>query len=506
MKNYSFITLTLIVSSLISISSLTFAQVESLTGLPIIRNYLPSEHGGTPQNWAIVQDKRGIMYFANTGGVLEYDGSSWRIIQIENEVARTIAIDSSGTIFVGGLDQFGFLKPDLNGKLTYTSLINYLPFEQRNFGDVWTIWPVPNGVYFQTTSHIFFYKNSILYSTGNDSERVKIWESKSIFTPAFLVNGKYFVPESGTGLCTIINDSIKLINDGERFKDLTIYSMLPLKDGLRNKKQVLIGTENGFYVYDGAKFLSFKTEADQYIIKNQLYFRGAILSDDSYAFGTQNGGLVLIDKHGKLLKIINKSTGLNDNTVWFVYQGSAEELWLGLNNGISRVNYPTSLTLLDSHFGLDGTLFAVNEHHKKFYVTSANGVYYTEKSNETDYKSTFNKIAGINSESWQILDLGESQIVATTNGVYSLVNKRAEQIKTSWRFAYSFCRSKVDENLIYVGLHDGLATLQLVNGNWIDGGRVPGISEIVFYIIEENDGTIWLSTFNKAQSRRMRWK
>ena len=143
--------------------SIIFAQQINLTGLPIIRNYPSSEHGGTPQNWAIVQDKRGIMYFANTGGLLEYDGSSWRLIPIENEAARTVAIDSSGTIYVGGVDQFGFLEPDLTGKLKYTSLVNLLPVDERNFGDVWTIWAVNSGVYFQTASHIFFYKNCIIF-------------------------------------------------------------------------------------------------------------------------------------------------------------------------------------------------------------------------------------------------------------------------------------------------------------------------------------------------------
>ncbi len=475
-----------------------FAQGIDLTGLPIIKNYSPSEHGGTPQNWAIVQDKRGIMYFANTGGLLEYDGSSWRLIQIENEVARTVAIDSVGTIFVGGVDQFGFLKPDTSGKLNYNSLINLLPDTDRNFGDVWTIWPANNGVYFQSTSHIFFYSNSILYPEDDKTEAVKIWKSKSIFSPAFFVNGKYFVPEIKTGLCTIVNDSLKLVEGGDRFIDLTIYSMLPIKDGLSKKNQILIGTQNGFYIYHNSVFSSFKTEVDKYIIKNQLYFRGAVLSDDTYAFGTQNGGLVVMDQYGKLLKIINKTTGLNDNTVWFVYPGVTGELWLGLNNGISRVNYPASLTLLDSHFGLDGSLYSVNEHRSKFYVTSANGVYYTEKTDETDYKSTFKKIDRINSESWQILDLEKYQFIATTNGVYKLTDVNAELINTSWRFAYSFCRSNTDENLIYVGLHDGLATLQFVNGKWIDGGRVPGISEIIFYIIEDDDGAIWLSSLNKG--------
>lgn len=479
-------------------SPVIFPQEVKLSGLPIIRNYPPSVHGGTPQNWAIVQDQRGIMYFANTGGLLEYDGSSWRIIEIENEVARTVAIDSNGTIFVGGVDQFGLLEPDQYGKLKYRSLINYLPIESRNFGDIWTIWPVKDGVYFQSTSHIFFFKNSILYSSSGETDMMKIWETNSIFSPAFFVNDRYFVSEMQTGLCEITDGTIKLVNDGERFKNLTIYSMLPFIEGSNSKKKILIGTENGFFLYDSSGISVFKTEADNYIINNQLYFRGAILRDGSYAFGTQNGGLVMLDKRGKLLKIINKTTGLNDNTVWFVYPSLTGELWLGLNNGVARINYPTSLTIMDSHFGLDGTLYAVNEHRGKIYVTSANGVYFANKTEDADYKSTFKKIDGINSESWQILDLGDFQFVATTNGVYKITGTRADQIKSSWRFAYSFCRSEVDKNIIYVGLHDGLAVLQLVNGEWTDGGKIPGISEIVYYIVEENNGTIWLSTLNKG--------
>ncbi len=475
-----------------------FAQAVNLTGLPIIRNYPPSENGGTTQNWAIVQDRRGVMYFANTGGLLEYDGSTWRMIEVENEVARTVAIDSAGTIFVGGVDQFGILVPDESGSLKYKSLINFIPVEERDFGDVWTIWPVNEGVYFQTKSHIFFYDNSILYSEENNSGEVKSWESKTIFSPAFFVNDIYYVPEIGIGLCSIKDGNLKLVRGGERFKDLTIYSMLPFDDQLKNNNKFLIGTDNGFFIYDGGGITSFKTEADDYIIKNQIYFRGAILKDDSYAFGTQNGGLVIMDKNGKLLKIINKTNGLNDNTVWFVYPSKTGELWLGLNNGIARINYPTSLTTLDSHFGLDGTLLAVSEVNNIFYVTSANGVYYTDKIRNTDYRSTFKNIQGINSESWYTLDIEEYQLVATTNGVFKISGTNAELIKTSWRFAYSFCRSQIDKNIIYVGLHDGIAILQLLNGEWTDGGKIPGVSEIVFYIVEEKDGTIWLSSFNKG--------
>ena len=486
---------------LFTTNSFLLSQNIYLEGLPLIKNYLPSEHGGTPQNWGIVQDKRGVMYFANTAGVLEYDGVNWRLIEIENGVARTIAIDDKGTIFVGGIDQFGYLQPNAQGKLEYQSLISLLPVEQKNFGDIWSIWPSKQGVFFQSASYLFLIKNPIESLSNKESYGVKHWKSKSVFNPAYIVDDNFFMLEAGTGLLTLKGDSLILANDGERFANSTIYSMLDFSGSDQHNsgtKKILLGTDEGFYIYDRNTASSFKTEADNYVIKNQLYFRGAILNDNTYAFGTQNGGLVVIDSNGKLKKIINKFSGLNDNTVWYVYPGIAGELWLATNNGISRINYPSPLTILDSHFGLDGVIYSLNEHRGKIYITTTNGIYYTSGSGNFNLNSTFRKIDGVNSESWEILDLGDYQLVGTTNGVFKIDDIKSTQIKSDWRFAYSLYQSKLDKNLIYVGLHDGIATLRLNNGEWIDGGRIPGVTEIILGIVEDAEGTVWLSTLNKG--------
>ena len=478
-----------------------FAQDLSLAGLPLIKNYLPSEHGGTPQNWGIVQDKRGVMYFANTAGVLEYDGVSWRLIEVENEIARTIAIDDKGTIFVGGIDQFGYLQSDTKGKLEYKSLISLIPVEQRNFGDIWSIWPCRDGVFFQSASHLFLIKDPLQSLSEKKSDAVKHWKSKSVFNPAYLVYNNFYILESGSGLLTLSGDSLKLINGGKQFTKSTIYSMLSFSDntlGGTDYKKILIGSETGFYTFDGSTISPFRTEADDYIIKNQLYFRGTILSNNTYAFGTQNGGLIVIDNQGNLKKIINKFSGLNDNTIWYVYSGKAGELWLATNNGIAKINYPSPLTLLDSRFGLDGVIYAVSTHKGKIYVTTTNGIYITNNTEDQDYKSVFKKVEGINSESWQILDLDDYQLVGTTHGVYLLDDKKATQIISDWRFSYCFCQSAINKNIIYVGLHDGVATLRFKNGVWTDGGKIPGVTEIILSITEETNGAVWLSTYNKG--------
>ncbi|MCP5054033.1 MAG: hypothetical protein GY940_43090, partial [bacterium] len=102
-------------------------------GYKFIRGYAPEEYNGHPQNWCVTQDNQGIIYVANQGDLLAFDGVNWRRIAVPNQTARTVTIDDSGTVYVGGVNQLGFLEPDANGALRYVSLTKYLDKDKRNF-------------------------------------------------------------------------------------------------------------------------------------------------------------------------------------------------------------------------------------------------------------------------------------------------------------------------------------------------------------------------------------
>ena len=68
--------------------------LSEINGIPFIRNYGPKEYKANSQNWTIVQDNRGIMYFGNSAGILEYDGVNWRLIKTKDDaVVRMLAKD-----------------------------------------------------------------------------------------------------------------------------------------------------------------------------------------------------------------------------------------------------------------------------------------------------------------------------------------------------------------------------------------------------------------------------
>jgi len=121
MNKYIFIVILLLNSFVLS------AQINE-NGRPFIKNYSPEEYGAAGQTWAIVKDNRGVMYFGNNFGLLEYNGSRWKL-KYNPDFSTTIlslAKDNYGTLYFGAIGQFGMMIPDSTGELEFFSLSNFI--------------------------------------------------------------------------------------------------------------------------------------------------------------------------------------------------------------------------------------------------------------------------------------------------------------------------------------------------------------------------------------------
>src|SRR5262245_25839733 len=102
-------------------------------GRPLIRAfprraYESTEVPAGPQNFAVVQDRRGLIYVGNNLGILEYDGAGWRIVATPTiGVVLSLAVDEKGEIFAGLSDDVGHLVPNARGALEFVSLAGKLP-------------------------------------------------------------------------------------------------------------------------------------------------------------------------------------------------------------------------------------------------------------------------------------------------------------------------------------------------------------------------------------------
>ena len=124
-------------------------------GIPFLRTFSHRDYDSHPQNWTIVQDPRGVLFVGNTDGVLEFDGDTWRRVQVSNRsIVRSLAVDAEGTVYVGAVGELGRLSPDAKGQLVFESLVAELPAEHREFTDIWRTLATTEAIYFWTPSKL----------------------------------------------------------------------------------------------------------------------------------------------------------------------------------------------------------------------------------------------------------------------------------------------------------------------------------------------------------------
>jgi ligand-binding sensor domain-containing protein len=340
--------------------TLTFAQ-SPISGLPFVRTFHTVEYQAGIQNWALTQDKRGILYVANNFGLLEFDGVKWQRYRVKNGTkVRTVAIDARGRIYVGCQGDFGYFFPDESGQLTYVSLADSLEQRYRNFDEAWSIFIDKETVYFCTFSRIYIY-NGLTFS---------IAEPKSPLDLSFLVNRDLFVTLRQSGIGKLKGTELQLIKGGEYFKGVGVSSMTPL-----GTDYFLVSTfQDGIYTLD-------KGEVKPWNEKMQTLFREAHvnclirLKNGNFAVGTQNNGLLILNEDGSLIMQLTRGRGLENRTVLGLYEDDLHNLWVGQNNGISHVELGSPFTFISEQSGLPGTGYAAFLDNSTFYLGTNTGLY-----------------------------------------------------------------------------------------------------------------------------------
>ena len=74
----SFLKITVLSLIFSSLPLTIYSQPIFEKGYSTIINYSYKDYDHRPQNHAIIQDKRGVMYFGNNEGILEFNGTYWR--------------------------------------------------------------------------------------------------------------------------------------------------------------------------------------------------------------------------------------------------------------------------------------------------------------------------------------------------------------------------------------------------------------------------------------------
>ncbi len=435
-------------------------------GRPFIRAYAPSELGGAGQNWAMVQDRRGVVYVGSQSGVLEFDGANWRLIETPTlDTVRSLAIDDSGRIHVGAVGDSGYLAPDASGELHYVSLLDRVPKEARTFSDVWRTFATPQGVYFQTEEYVFRWAD----------DAIRVIRPVSRFYRSSLLDGRLYLAMPESGLNVLEGDTFRLL-PGTAALAREVYPVILRYDD----KRLLIGTRrNGLFLYNGATLVPFPTEVDAVIKANSLY-RGVRLANGTIGLATTGSGLAIIDRQGHRVTVLDEAHGLPSNSLYCLMVDREGALWSATERGIARIETPSPVSFFDRNDGYLGG-FDVTRHDGRLYFAEQSGVSYLHDATPGD-PSRISRIPGLVNQCWSFEEVKDPAgrrpaafVVACSDGLYEIQGTKAVPIRATTDDSYRssvLLTSKVDPTRLWVGLFDGLASFRWVDGHWIDEGRV----------------------------------
>ncbi|MCA1801453.1 MAG: response regulator [Rhodothermaceae bacterium] len=443
-------------------------------GQPYIQNFSPSVYNGGTQNFSIVQDEQGLIYVGNGWGVLAFDGVSWRLMRIPGQGAVRSLLVSNDRLYAGGVGEFGYFTADKTGRSTYVSLLDDIPAEYRNFKDVYDIIEWNHALFFRTRDTLFRLKEG----------EISVIETGVEFGRVFVLEDKMYVMQRSEGLMQISDEGMRLLPDGELFADKLVTSMLPY-----DETGILISTFNsGLFLYDGRGMKRLQSPADLFMREKQVR-DGIELQNGFYAYGTGTG-VVIIDKAGNICRGVNKAAGLIDELNISLFSDTQGGLWLALNNGIARIELLSPVTRFDDKSGIQSYVSSIIRHDGILYASTDREVLYLD---ETAFPFPgFKPVSGLATLSWSFLSVADHLLLGTQDGIYKIEKDKATRINSL--SAITLHNSLQNSNLVFAGLLDGLAAMRQEDGNWQYLGKIPGISERIYSIVEDESGAFWLGT------------
>ena len=443
----------------------------------VVQNFNKNDYESVKQNWAIAQSKEGYIYFGNHRTLLQYDGKNWISRDIRNFTIRSLHYDKKGEIlYVGGVNEFGYFHTDSLGNYQYYSLSKNL-LKNNSFKEIWKIYKIDDDIYFCSFSSIFIF-NTTQKHNGN-IQSIKL---NSLALHSFMYQNELYIQNR--------TDGVKILK-GEKLVDLSWGKFFAKKFIMFVKHfngKMLIGTyQNGLYLVDDGEItvLSRKNEFLTHKINVGLVTHNKVI------IGTRKNGVYIYDKDLRLVKHYNLDSGLNDNFVSNMMIDSKQDLWLSLNNGISRISLNNPFSEYRRYVNKEITIFDIKRFKEKLYLGTNEGLFvFNDKSFE--FESTI-----IKSKIKSMIIVDDKFYIAALSGLFRL--NGAEILKISNEQISLLVKSKLYKSRIYKhsARNDQLYVMNHSNNQFITKKKYP-LNAFVRTITEIDSFNLLIGTVNKG--------
>jgi len=452
-------------------------------GRPLFRHFDVTETGGASANWDVATGPDGLVYFANSRGVLIYNGVRWQIINTPQGLdARAIAITDNGKVYVGAKNDFGYLVPIGDDEWRYQSLLPAATLNETEFEETVSAIHVFN-------SSVFFITEKGLYRLSNN--KLEAWEPGAFQSRSFTAYEFLFANIRGSGLLRFTDNGFVPVEGGEIFSNSILRAVLPQTSG----KTILLGRSGNAYelVKDGNRFRVQSTATEIWKKLSTPSYSSIWKVPHGYV-AVSPDGMFFLDFSGQVISKIHQYNDAGNTKVRKVYPGPNGSIWVSLNRGGSLIDNPHRVTAWSEKNGLSGDVLSVSKLGETVYVGTDEGLFRTE-----DQNSQMQQISGLDFPIHGLSIFRKSSIrdhtsilAATETGLYEVANGTVRRVTDGLCLSVHVARNQ--PNRIVLGMENGLLMLDYTASEWFDRGYAPGSRAAITSLAEDNEGTLFSTT------------
>ena len=471
-------------------------------GLPGVVHFTEKDFEAGVQNWMITQDSLGVLYFANTEGLLTYNGNDWHLFPLPNKtLVRSLVIGNRGRVFTGGQDEIGYYFPGADGMLAYHSLKDYLPKSQQSFADVWNAGITGGSVYFRCTDRI------IAIDTALEKRRSVVYPAPSEWIYMACVGQGVIAQDRKQGLLMYRQGKWKVLVP-TAFNNQVITAILPAPSG----GYLITTLKHGIYYLQGTKLNPIALPPT--IAAAHIYAATSIKgSQQDFAFGTTSAGVYIIhltadnihntnkeprdkpystsdkitlniSQHYPIASVtrhFNSDSRLQNNNVLSLFVDQEQNLWLGLDKGIDLVDYNSFIQTISPVYNTPSACYTALIYKDQLVIGTSDGLYKAPlslpiSSDLSFSRGHFTKVGGSSGQVWGLYSTGDHLLMGHNEGLFQADGDQVRPIYKQegvWLFQAVPGASKKSGPWI-TGNYAGMELLKDSLGRIVDAGRVPG--------------------------------
>jgi hypothetical protein len=429
--------------ALLVVVNVAFAQ----QGNYYLSHYSPTDERVNYTTFGIAQDSKGIIYYANKNGVLEFDGRNWSMVPTHGPVFTIASLGAE--IYAGGYTGFGKLVIGEDN----TKSFQLLSEKQPNATQIFSSLTLKDKVYFLNDRSLF-----ILTKDGAVSAVVNAKPGEE-FSGLLEITGNAYV-KSTHGIFHVDDHKLE-------------PAKFPWTDNLAIEFSTTFSTTNitllgvagsRLFLASSSGLREINLVDHDYLVHN-IAVGASWLSETLVAIGTLRGGVIFINPQtGTTEESSNYYTGLPDNEVYALFADRNEGLWVAHEYGFTRVAPYLPFRSFSHYSGLEGNLLSAKIFQGQTYVGTTLGLFSLTR------KEIYDDVVVAQSPA------GGSNAGKPKKGLFSFLRRKADPAPASAQPTKKILRSIGYQYKKVEGIEGKVSQLMEANGQLLASGTFGLVS------------------------------